>query len=697
VGTQPDRDPSLGDLLADRRRRRFVGRDAEVELFRAALAAAAPPFAVLYVHGPGGIGKTSLLSVLAAIAEDAGASVVRIDGHDLVARADAVLDRLSTAPDIRVDGGHGAMRVASGRRLVVLLDAYERLASLDGWMRARLLPRLPPDAVTVIAGRSSPDAAWRADPAWRDLLRVVSLRNLDPDACRRYLERCDVPPEAHAPLVRASHGHPLGLSLLADVVARGGAVPVDPLTPDLVTTVLRRFIDAVPSVEHRRALEVCALARVTTASLLRDALDLVDPRTLFAWLAGLSFVDAGPDGLVPHDLARDVLDMELRWRDPDAYTTVFRGVCGHIVRRVRSAAGPDRQRAIHDLKFVFRNLPSMLSPVAWDSWGQRDAEPAVPADRGAILQLVHDAEGVASGEIAARWWDRQPDAFFVVRGEVDVCGVTALLDLTAASAADRAADPGAQAAWDHAHRVAPPRPGEIVTQTRFTVDRDAYQGPSPTLNAVPVLTLRRYLDTPNLAWDYLALFEPEPWDDYFALADLPRAVGADFTVGGRRYGLFGHDFRQVGVDDLMTLWTERALAQDPTLPPPGPPTTLVLSQPDFADAVREALRDLHRPDLLARNPLLRTRLVRTATDAEQPDAGTVRALLDEAVEQLRRDPRDDKRLRAIDRTYLRPAGTQESAAALLGLPFSTYRRHLTQGVDRVVAWLWDREVYGSAG
>jgi hypothetical protein len=28
------------------------------------------------------------------------------------------------------------------------------------------------------------------------------------------------------------------------------------------------------------------------------------------------------------------------------------------------------------------------------------------------------------------------------------------------------------------------------------------------------------------------------------------------------------------------------------------------------------------------------------------------------------------------------------------LPFSTYRRHLTLGVDRVVAWLWDQEVYG---
>ncbi len=55
-----------------------------------------------------------------------------------------------------------------------------------------------------------------------------------------------------------------------------------------------------------------------------------------------------------------------------------------------------------------------------------------------------------------------------------------------------------------------------------------------------------------------------------------------------------------------------------------------------------------------------------------------------------------ERLRAVDRTYLRPAPTQEAAAELLGVPFSTYRRHLSQGVGRVVAWLWDRELYGAA-
>ena len=61
---------------------------------------------------------------------------------------------------------------------------------------------------------------------------------------------------------------------------------------------------------------------------------------------------------------------------------------------------------------------------------------------------------------------------------------------------------------------------------------------------------------------------------------------------------------------------------------------------------------------------------------------------------LREHPRDDKLWRAVERTYVRPAATQERAAAALALPFSTYRRHLTQGVDRIVAWMWDQEIYG---
>ena len=45
---------------------------------------------------------------------------------------------------------------------------------------------------------------------------------------------------------------------------------------------------------------------------------------------------------------------------------------------------------------------------------------------------------------------------------------------------------------------------------------------------------------------------------------------------------------------------------------------LALSQAEFADAVRRALRDLHRPGALAANPLLRSRVVRDAAAGRPP-------------------------------------------------------------------------------
>lgn len=47
----------IADVLAARGRPLFVGRVAEFDLLRTALESDEPPFAVLHVFGPGGIGK----------------------------------------------------------------------------------------------------------------------------------------------------------------------------------------------------------------------------------------------------------------------------------------------------------------------------------------------------------------------------------------------------------------------------------------------------------------------------------------------------------------------------------------------------------------------------------------------------------------------------------------------------------------
>jgi hypothetical protein len=105
------------------------------------------------------------------------------------------------------------------------------------------------------------------------------------------------------------------------------------------------------------------------------------------------------------------------------------------------------------------------------------------------------------------------------------------------------------------------------------------------------------------------------------------------------------------------------------------------------------VRQLSRLDALAASPLTRTRLI--AERAGQNPATALGDLLRQAIDGLGEDPRSVKFHRALSVTFLSSTPTQELAAKRLGIPFSTYRRHLTAGIERLCADLWHRELYGT--
>jgi hypothetical protein len=77
-----------------------------------------------------------------------------------------------------------------------------------------------------------------------------------------------------------------------------------------------------------------------------------------------------------------------------------------------------------------------------------------------------------------------------------------------------------------------------------------------------------------------------------------------------------------------------------------------------------------------------------------PTPTTLQTAVREAADTLRTTPRDRKLYRVLERTYLEPAATQEAAAEVLGLPFSTYRYQLSSALMRVTEWLWRCEMEG---
>ena len=123
----------------------------------------------------------------------------------------------------------------------------------------------------------------------------------------------------------------------------------------------------------------------------------------------------------------------------------------------------------------------------------------------------------------------------------------------------------------------------------------------------------------------------------------------------------------------------------------------MVSKAEFASAAKDALHDITRPDVLHGNALLRTRVLMERAGMGAGDNSRVaalRALLKEATEQMRESPKENKFYRPFYQTYIQPAATQEQAAELFDVPFSTYRRHLKSGVSRVAEILWQAEVGG---
>lgn len=694
----------LADRIRAARHARFVGRGAELALFQSVLATAEFPFFVLYVHGPGGVGKSSLLHEFAALCPQAGVRDTFVDGRNIEPSPEGFNRALATFWDLPPHESILEFLADHPQRQVILVDTCETLAPLEEWLRHHFLPQLPENTLIVLASRNPPAPDWISDPGWQALIRLLPLRNLSPEESRSYLVKRAIPLEQHTALLHFTHGHPLALSLVADLLSRQGEASFRPEdSPHVIKTLLGQFMEYTPDPSQRAALEACALVRVTTESLLRDMLVLEASQAgkvhaLFDWLREISFIEASPEGLFPHDLARQALATDLRWRNPDWYAELHRRARRHYTIRLNQAHGQAQQRLLLDYVYLHRENPIVRPYFEWQASSSLIAEVPSATDIPALVQMTRQHEGVESAHLAHFWLQEMPHSTAIWRtSSGEPLGFLMALALQLLSPAQRAADPAVRAAWSYLSTHAPLRPGEGATLFRFWMAADTYQSVSPTQSLIFIHILRHYLTTPGLAYTLFPCAEIDFWVPMLRYAHLARLPEADFEIQGRRYGVFGHDWRIEPPLAWLAALAEKEIATAP-LPVaefPSPEPLLVLSEAEFAGAVRAALRDYPHPPHLAGNPLLRSRFVveKASHPAERVEA--LLAQLRQAAESLKASPRSEKLYRALDLTYFHPAPTQEIAAERLDLPFSTYRRHLRAGIQHITSQLWQQEVGNS--
>src|SRR4051794_28113016 len=164
----PARSPdSVSERLAAAAATALVGRAEERSRLATLLAAAGP--AAVFVHGPGGIGKTALVAGTLAFLP---LKTVTLDGRQLEPTVTGALAALGTALGVPAPASAAAAadEIADAGVDVLVIDSFERLNLLDGWIRNELTSALLATVTMVLVGRRGPNAAWRAAPGWRALL-----------------------------------------------------------------------------------------------------------------------------------------------------------------------------------------------------------------------------------------------------------------------------------------------------------------------------------------------------------------------------------------------------------------------------------------------------------------------------------------------------------------------------------------------
>jgi hypothetical protein len=702
----------LTERLSAARRRQFVGRANELAIFQTALTAAEPSFYVLHIFGPGGVGKTTLLHEFVSLCTETQAQAVYLDVREIEPSPDSFHYALQSALGLTPAEPVVDFLAEQSGRYALLLDTYETFAPLDNWLRRAFLPQLPDNVLTVLAGRQPPAPEWRIDPGWQSLIQIVPLRNLSSEESRTYLTKCHIPAQQHPMILNFTHGHPLALSLVTDTFAQRRDAPKElqpEVTSDIINILLKQLVQKVPSPAHRAALEACAIVRLTTEALLADMLALPASPTaltedslheLFEWLRSLSFIEVTQGGLFPHDLVREALVADVRWRNPDWYTELHRRARAYYMTHMERSSSQAQQNLLLDMVFLHRDNQVVRQFFEWQSSGSTFMEPMRQADTTALIDMVAQHEGQESARLAGYWFQRQPEGVLVFRDvEDNLGGFMALIRVERATLEDINTDPATQAVWNYLQQHAPLRPGERATLFRFWLARETYQNVSPLQSLIFINAVQHYLTTPGLAFTFFPCAQPDFWANVFAYADLMRLPTADFEVGGRRYGMYGHDWRITSPAAWLELLAKREVAAETITAPrlPEAETVVVLSRPDFEAAVREGLQNFTRLDILATNPLLRSRLVIAQTGAQaslEARLNALQTLAQNAAATLQRSPRDVKFYRALYHTYFQPAPTQEQAAELLDIPFSTFRRHLKTGLTRIADILWQQEISG---
>lgn len=638
---------TLGDRVASVDAAHFVNRAAELRRLEAVLDGERR---IALVHGPGGVGKSALLREFARRAEARGWTAWWIEGRELRPDPGALEDLLSN--------------LRHAERPLLLIDTYERMEALAGHLRTSFLPALPEQASVLIAGRRVPGPEWH-EHGWEELTLELRIDGLSDADALKVVSHHHVGSDAVArEIVRWAEGSPLALTLAAQVAGDAQEWDGGPAGRDMVRAIVSRLADPEFEPQHAQTLWVGATARVTTLELLQDVLPDADAAAELRWLATRSFAEPLGNGVALHELVAKALHQELTERDPLRERELRRRICEHLYTRAR---GGDHLLTI-DLSHLSQT-PAIRWGFAWQPATRFRLADLRPGDAEHIYRRLSGTwyEQLLPG--TALFLEQAPEHVTTVRDSEDrLRGYTIALTPPDAPAFC-ASDPLLGPRLEHAQRLADPAQAILW---RDAVDLAPETDPAVIAMIGMAGMLRSAHGNPRYA--YLPINPKLPGALEFSHAlNGQRVEGLDAKSGKATIECHIIDYGPGGLHRAQRDLIYRELGLTPPVES--------VPQTDLNAVVRDALRNVHRPQALAASEL-----AQGGTLEER--ASSVTALIEEAAERAFADtPGDQLTRQALILGYLERAPSHELAAKQLSLSRAAYFRRLRRGIDQLATYI----------
>jgi tetratricopeptide (TPR) repeat protein len=303
------------------------------------------------------------------------------------------------------------------RRIVLMLDAYERVGSgIDRWL-CELLKRLPRNVLVVVAGRTGLGHREWVDwwPGWQFRVKYKQLPPMKDEDVRKVVKQYyqlitdgEEPDSVQVEkIVKWTHGNLLAATTAVDLWVQHGYTDFDDAIPNVLQIVVNSLLEGTPE-DLQRVLKAAAIVRWFNKAVLRALLKVeeVDDQTfnkLIQWTFVRSVKRALALGYVIDDSIRSLLNEQIKIDDKALYVELHKRASSYFSQRGQDpdASLEERQKCL--LECLYHQV--QLGETGGLAFFRKALEQAFFQGRqfDFCRALINELNSYAVGETSRQW------------------------------------------------------------------------------------------------------------------------------------------------------------------------------------------------------------------------------------------------------------------------------------------------------